>query len=267
MPSRWTIKEENKKRRELIELYTHQNKTIGEISKILGIAEQTVFKRMKRLDIPTAPENKPHYLNRKRDKLTFPDLSEKLAEFFGIMLGDGHLSYGQVWIFINNNTDRKYRYYVKDLLKFLFGVEAGCSYRKKEDMKNLFLSSVDLVKYLNKKGLYATNKVKAQVRIPSWIFTRDSYKKSFLKGFFDTDGSIYHLRFGVQMAFCNRSIPLLRSTRKILLNLGYFPSKISGYNIYLTRKSNLYRYAADIGFGNPKHFKRAKKLGIISEGA
>jgi len=267
MPRRWTIEEENERREELVEFYVNRNKTIAEIGKILMISEKTVFKRMKRLNIPSTPERKFHYLNKKRGELIFPNLSEKLAEFFGIMLGDGHLSHGQIWVFINNNIDRKYRNYVKNLLKFLFGVEAGCNYRKKEDMKNLFLSSVDLVRYLKEKGLYATNKVKAQVDIPSWVFTKDSYKRSFLRGFFDTDGSIYRLRFGVQMAFCNRSIPLLQSTRKILLELGYFPSKISSYNVYLTRKSNLYRYVAEIGFGNPKHFKRAKEFGIIFEGA
>jgi len=267
MARRWTIKEEDEKREEIAELYVKQNKTIAEIGKILIISEKTVFKRMKRLNIPSIPERKLHYLNKKRGELIFPDLSEELAEFFGIMLGDGHLSQGQIWIFINNNTDRGYRYYVRNLLKSLFGVEAGCSYRKKEDMKNLFLSSVDLVEYLKERGLYATNKVKAQVGTPSWIFTKDSYKKSFLKGFFDTDGSIYQLRFGVQMAFCNRSLPLLQSARRILLDLGYFPSKISAYNLYLTRKSNLYQYAAEIGFGNPKHFRRAKKFGIIFKGA
>ena len=65
------------------------------------------------------------------------------------------------------------------------------------------------------------------------------------------------------MAFCNRSIPLLGSIRKILLSLNYFSSKISKYNIYLTKKSDLYRYATEIGFGNSKHFKRAKSFGII----
>jgi len=196
MARRWTIKEENKKRKELIELYIDQNKTIKEIGEVLRIKESTVFDRLKRLSISTIPEKKTHFLNKKQG-IIFSDLSDKLAEFFGIMLGDGHLSEGQIWISINNNTDRGYRNYVKKLLKLLFGLEPGCYYRKEQDMKNLFLSSVDLIKYLKEKGLYATNKVKAQVDIPSWIFTKDSYKKSFLRGFFDTDGSIYLLRFGV----------------------------------------------------------------------
>lgn len=263
MPPRWTIEEENKKRRELIKLYIHQNKTIGGISKILGIAEQTVFKRMKRLDIPTAPENKPHYLNRKRGELNFPDFSDQLAEFVGIMLGDGHISSGQIRISLNSITDKKYSLYIETLLKSLFKVSPGFSRRKNQQALDVFISSVDLIDYLERKGLFVTNKVKYQVDVPSWIFDKDSYQKSFLRGFLDTDGSIYKLKFGVQIGFCNRSIPLLRSTRKILFDLGYHPSNISSYKIYLTRRPDLYRYVNEIGFGNSYHSRRAKKFGII----
>lgn len=65
------------------------------------------------------------------------------------------------------------------------------------------------------------------------------------------------------MGFCNHSIPLLESTRKILLDLEYYSSKVSSYKIYLTRKPDLYKYIQEIGFSNPKHFKRTKKFGIV----
>jgi intein/homing endonuclease len=259
----WTIKEENQKRKELVKLYINQNKTIGEIGKILGIAEQTVYDRIIRLGIPVTPERKPHYLNKKRGELNFPDFSEKLAEFAGIMLGDGHIGPGQIRISFNSITDEEYVIYAKKLLKFLFKVEPGLCQRKKENAVELFISSVDLIDYLRKKGLSVANKVKYQVDAPSWIFTKDSYKKYFLRGFFDTDGSIYRLKFGVQMCFCNRSLPLLYSARKILIELKYHPPNISGYNFYLTRKSDLFRYITEIGFGNLKHFRRAKNFGAI----
>ena len=267
MPQRWTIKEENRKREELLDLYVNQNKAIGEIGKILSIGESTVFDRLKRLDIPTFPERKPHYLNKKRGSLVFPDFCENLAEFFGIMLGDGHIGLGQIWIYINTTTDRKYIPYVENLLEFLFGIKPGHHYRKNDDMVDLFISSVELINYLKEKGLFVTNKVKYQVDIPSWILNKDSYKKSFLRGFFDTDGSIYNLKFGTQMSFCNKSIPLLLSTRKILLNLGYRPSNVSSYKVYLTRQPDLEKYVNEIGFGNQKHIDRAKNFGIIYRGA
>lgn len=263
MAHRWTIKEENKKREEIIELYVNQNKTIAEIGRILKISKKTVFKRMKRLNIPSTPERKLHYLNKKRGKLVLPDFSDKLAEFFGIMLEDGHINSGQIYISVNSITDKEYISYIKKLIKFLFKIEPGGYHRKNKNGYDLFVSSVDLINYLRKKGLSATNKVLMQVDIPSWIFTKDSYKISFLKGFFDTDGSIYKLRFGFQMAFCNRSNPLLASARKLLIDLGYHPSKISIYKFYLTRRPELERYVKEIGYGNPKHFKRAQEFGVV----
>lgn len=206
----------------MITLYIKENKTIGEVAKVLSIAESTVFDRMKRLNIPSSPERKIRYLNKKTDILKLPDFSEKLAEFFGVMLGDGHINFYpncatyQIYISINNTTDKDYIPYVKDLVESLFKLPAGIHYRKNPDMAELFVSSVDLLKYLRDKGLSSTNKVKAQVKIPEWIFSKETFQRAFLKGFFDT-----------------------------------------------ARKPDLYRYAREIGFGNPKHIERAKRFGVI----
>lgn len=262
MARRWTIEEENKKRDELVALYINKNKTIGEIGRILGIAQTTVFDRMERLNIPTSPEKKEKFLN-KKEGINFPIFSNKLAEFFGIMLGDGHLSSGQLWIFIYNKTDGEYVPYVKNLIKLLFKVEAKVNYRRDQDMMNVFLSSVEIIKYLKEKGLFSNNKVRDQVNVPKWIFNKKSFQKSFLRGFFDTDGSIYKLKFGIQMGFSNKSLPLLESTREMLRELGYSPSKISSYKVYITKRSDLLRYANEIGFGNIKHADRARMFGLI----
>ncbi len=91
MARRWTKKEEDFYRKELRELYVVQNKTAGEIAKLLNLYESSVCKRLRRLGIPTCPQDKPNYLNRRRD-ITIPQAySDDLAEFFGIMLGSNLL--------------------------------------------------------------------------------------------------------------------------------------------------------------------------------
>jgi transposase len=62
MARKWTKDEEKEYRTELRQLYVAQNKSIGEISAILGIAEQTVFQRLNRLGIKTSPHLKKNYL-------------------------------------------------------------------------------------------------------------------------------------------------------------------------------------------------------------
>ena len=84
--------------------------------------------------------------------------------------------------------------------------------------------------------------------------------KRFLRGFFDTDGSIYKLRYGIQISFKNYSHPLLKSLQKMLSGLGYKPSRISSHSVYLTRISDVARFFEDIKPANMKHIKRFDKF-------
>lgn len=262
MPGRWTIEEEKAKRKELADLYYGRRMNIGEISQILGIAESTVFDRMQRLQIRTDPTRQLPLGVRK--KIVCPNLSPALAEFCGIMLGDGHISpsAGQIFIYLDSRADAEYIFYVQQLIERLFKVDVSLHKGKNRATTDLYVTSLDLVDFLDTIGLSVSNKVKDQVQVPRWIFQRASFQTSFVKGFFDADGSIHRLRFGVQMNFRNRSIPLLRATRKILMKMGYRPSQISSFSVFLTRKNDIERYITEIGFGNPKHFHRALQFGI-----
>lgn len=262
MSRRWTVEEENNKRQELIKLYERQNKTIKEVGLVLGVAESTVFDRLKRLNISSCPEKKPGFCNRRQD-IIIPNLfSDKLAEFIGVMLGDGQITRTQIVITIGKN-ETDYLRYLYGLIKVLFGASPKHIERFDRGVYVIYLGSVELVRFLREMGL-VSNKVREQVDLPKWILKDKEWGRAFLRGFFDTDGSIYKLRFGVQMSFCNHSIPLLRSTRKILLNLDYHPSEISAWKVYLTRKSDLHHYAENVGFSNKKHLRRGKELGVFA---
>lgn len=135
---------------------------------------------------------------------------------------------------------------------------------KDDSNLDLYISSAQLVRELREIGLYSSNKVKDQVGIPHWIFSDVECQRRFVRGFFDTDGSIYLLKHfnAPQMLLKNCSRPLLDGTRQILLGLGYHPSRVSGYSVYLTRRSDVETYAREIGFGNLKHVKRAQAFGV-----
>ncbi len=257
MPKPWTKIEKKKYHKELYSLYIIQNKTISEISVILKIAEQTVFDRLKRLKIKTCPELKPGYLRKKTDIILPIKYDQKLAEFFGIMFGDGHVSHFQTQVTLGNKEE-KYVKYVAKLLSECFSTKANISIRKKGYF-DVYIGSVDITAWLLKEGL-VHNKVKNQVNAPKWIFRNKNYMKSFLRGFFDTDGSIYLLKYGIQMAFCNRSLPLLFSIQKMLIMLGYKASRVSGYNIYLTKTCDISRFFAEIKPKNSKHITRYKSF-------
>src|SRR3989344_1749130 len=96
MARRWNESEKREYRRVLRTLYVDQNKTIGEVGFILHVAPQTVFSRLRRLGIPTCRDKKRFVNNQRRDVTLPTRRSETLAELFGVLLGDGHVSHFQV---------------------------------------------------------------------------------------------------------------------------------------------------------------------------
>ena len=254
MARRWTKKEEGRYREELKKLYIVQNKTITEIGAVLGISEKTVFDRLGRLGIKTQPHLKKNYLH-KRQNLVIPKIySNDIAEFFGIMLGDGHISHFQTMITLGNK-EVSYVYYIVNLFEKIFGLQPKVSI-KKRGYRTIYLGSVDLTSWLLKEGL-VFNKVKLQVDVPKWIFLETKYMEMFLRGFFDTDGSVYKLKNGgVQISLTNRSLPILKSLQKMLKVLQYKPSGISCFKVYLTKRADLLRFFKEIQPQNVKHVTR-----------
>ncbi len=88
MPKKWTALEESKKYEELLELYVRQHKTIFEIGRILGLEAGSVYWRLMRCKIPIRGSEKSCHNAR---ILHVPPHSGDLAEFCGVMLGDGCL--------------------------------------------------------------------------------------------------------------------------------------------------------------------------------
>ncbi|MBI5729052.1 MAG: LAGLIDADG family homing endonuclease [Candidatus Magasanikbacteria bacterium] len=82
------------------------------------------------------------------------------------------------------------------------------------------------------------------------------FQRRVVRGLVDTDGSVYKLRKGAQVSFCNCSKKLLDDARKILVRLKFSPSFPSSNKIYLTKQKDILRYNYEIGFANKKHQDR-----------
>ncbi len=256
MARRWTTEEENQYRDELTQLYVVENKTIHEIGLILGVAESTVYDRLIRLGIPTSRDKKQH-ANNKRAPIALPNRSERLAEFFGIMLGDGHVSKYQTFVTLGTK-EYPYVYYVQNLMRNLFGVEAKI-FTRKSGYRDVYIGSKEITDWLRIEG-FVENKVGEQVGVPAWIFTKEEYMRAFIRGFFDTDGSVYKLRFGIQISITNHSFPLLIALHLMLRTLGYNVSKISVEKIYITKRNDIARFFKEISPRNSKHLDRFDKF-------
>lgn len=199
-----------------------------------------------------------------RKPIKRPRKSVKLAEFVGIMLGDGCLSSRfQVGIAFNAETDRAYGAYLQQLFRTLFGLSATIQQRADSNGWTVVASSRALVEYLQTLGLVAGNKVTHQVDVPEWVLAKPSYQRACLRGLIDTDGSIYRYAHRVNggtyehsaLCFTNHSQPLLRSVQQLLINYGFRP-QVGRYHVFLNRQTEICRYFQIVGTRNLKHLTR-----------
>ncbi len=265
MPKKWSIEQQKKNREILIDLYIRRNLTINEVGQKLNVSPKTIFSRLRRLKIDTVPHKKNKYRNQRSD-IVLPLPSRELAEFIGILYGDGHISHFQISVTLGNK-ELSYVRYVAILMKKVFGGQPKISVRSYESdgqvyrnrYYDVYLGSVKASKWCIEHGL-VQNKRKSPVCVTDWIFSQESYMNSFLRGFFDTDGSIYALSFGLQISFNNTSLSILKALQKALISLKYRPSSISCNKIYLTRKTDIKRFFQEIQPSNRKHIERYRNF-------
>ncbi len=197
--------------------------------------------------------------------------SDLLAEFVGILLGDGGITYGQACITLNSEVDREYLIFVVGLIKRLFHFEAPFFKRKDSKANIIYCNGVKFTDYLIKLGLKIGNKVKQQVGVPSWIFTKEEYKRACLRGLMDTDGGIFIHRYKVngkeyrylKACFTNRSIPILLFVKDVLDELGMKPKIILNRiseKVWLYNQNEVYEYLKLVGTHNSRLLENKKIL-------
>lgn len=199
-----------------------------------------------------------------RNEFKLPLKSNELAEFVGILLGDGHISDCQVKIY-QGIKEKEYICFIKKLIKNLFNYNPKVYF-----YKNVFIitcNGIELVNFLEKIGLKRGNKIKNGVSMPQWVKKNAEFRKACVRGLFDTDGCLYfhnHKTKGIR--YCHFGFCFTSYSKAILEDFEE-SLKILDYNMYNNKKGRIYiyqfgeikKYFKEIGFNNPKHTKRLEK--------
>lgn len=201
-----------------------------------------------------------------------PKKNIELAEYIGIMMGDGGLSKYQATVTLHHIDDREYGAFVVKLIQKLFRVIPATYHDVQGSVISIVVSRVELVRILHQLGLPIGNKVAQRFDIPSWIKKKKSYLIACMRGLFDTDGCVIIHRYRVKdtlyaykkLSFCSRSAPLLKSVYGLLAELGMKPRYTrDGYEVRLESRSDVQKYFKIIGSHNPKHLKKCQKRSTI----
>lgn len=188
--------------------------------------------------------------------------SVDLAEFVGIMLGDGGITKEQATVTLNSEADKQYIEYVISLGRKLFRNKPAIVKKKDCKATDLRYSGIRLVNFLISIGLKRGNKVKQQVDVPDWVQKSNPYKIACLKGLMDTDGCVVVSTHKVGLkryvyynpCFANRSRPLLNFVADTLREQGLHPS-VAGERIWLYNKAEIRAYFDLIGSSNARLLK------------
>lgn len=194
-----------------------------------------------------------------------PELSENLAEFVGIVMGDGGITKNQITITLHAFDDEEYQKFVVNIITKLFGIKPAIYKNKISPVNRISVSRTELVKFCNEElGLKIGNKVKQNFDIPDWIKKSKEFQIACIRGLVDTDGCVFTHNYKVngkwysykKLCFTSYSKPLLESVYLILKDLGLKPRKAYFRDIRLDSIEDIKRYFEVIGSSNPKHLKR-----------
>ncbi len=161
-------------------------------------------------------------------EIRFPERNAELAEFIGIMLGDGGMAEYHVVISLHKK-EFSYSQFISKLIKKLFEVDPKIYLRKDCEGMDIVIQRKKLVGFLNDMGLPIGDKIRQGADIPVWIMENQKFQKACIRGLVDTDGCFFTHTYISNMKkysypkidFTSVSKPLLLSAYKILINLGF----------------------------------------------
>lgn len=201
-----------------------------------------------------------------RKIITLPNKCNELAEFLGIVFGDGGI--GNPWqlvITLNIEKDTDYIGYVAELISRLFDLKVRIWSRKTTKAVLIVCSSSTLVEYLHSIGVVKGNKIAQSFDIPTWIHDSASFEKAFVRGIVDTDGCLYthrhivgnHQYTNLGFCFASYSPKLLNSVAHIFAKNGIIPH-ICNKNrwICLYAKDAIGKYLEVFGSSNSRIYAK-----------
>lgn len=199
--------------------------------------------------------------NRRKNIQIDLKLSKKLAEFIGILAGDGHLSKITTEISISSDKDfdKDYSFfYLPYLIKSLFKVNIGHYVQHNVNKAKCYIYSKNIMNYLVNEFKLPMGNKKNRLHIPNQIIKNKEYAKSYVRGFFDTDGSFHrHHKNTAAVEFISRDKGFLKELNKLIKSLR-FSTCITGKSIYIYTKDHIDRFFKEIEPKNKKHLLKYK---------
>ncbi len=210
-------------------------------------------------------------------------IDEDMAEIIGIHIGDGCISindrYKEYYLGGDLTEEKEYhdkwvsRLFNKKVMLPLYNKKIRYKEYKKTGVYAFYIFDSKIVNFFIKLGIHSGTKI--NMGVPTEIRNNKKLAKRFLRGLFDTDGSIYFdksrvVKKGInnipQIKLGTVSENLINDIFEMLIGLGFHPRKKKPYKgkkdknavhtLLIYRRSDIRKYINEIGFKNPKHYTK-----------
>ncbi|NYZ80100.1 hypothetical protein H0N95_02515 [Candidatus Micrarchaeota archaeon] len=210
-------------------------------------------------------------------------LNDNLSEIMGALLGDGCLS--TYW----SNSEKTQRYeiaftghigdykYYESKIQPVFKQELGVSGRlfKRGNSTRYHVRSRKTFEFFKKLGVPVGLKKNSKMEIPKDIAKNSRLTRSFIRGLWATDGSIYRRyskNYGNQKRVYNyvnlqlkmKAPELIKQVDEFLRKDGFKTNAVTqvyGASVLrITDQKSVKKFAEKIGFGNQRYEQRFKNL-------
>jgi intein/homing endonuclease len=217
-------------------------------------------------------------------------MTSELAEVLGVILGDGHLECNKKYksnrVYLLNIAGSYsedfdyYNIYFRKVFFNLFNFNFKIYLRRNDELV-INIYSKAIANFFESLGVHSGNKTGIN-EIPLVILnSKEEIKRSFIRGLFDTDGSITFKKDS-HGKHSNPVISITMKSQKFIEQLSNFMKEFGfTYSSYIEKyfdkrvnkisikhrldfagKKNLERYLKLIGFSNPRHLT---KVGVFNK--
>jgi len=219
---------------------------------------QKVFLNLKKLaEIKIGNYKKLHkdkYLKKEIHPLK---INSACSEILGVLNGDGHISnLNHEVCVVSSSLEEDYSLYLKKLFEKNLGLKFNIL--KQGNKSKLRAYSKQLANLLSEEYGLPKGKKIGKLKIPRQVFNSRILLASYIRGLFDTDGTIYVRRKrNLALEIASADERFLKEVRIALDILG-LKAGISRKNLYIHKKEDIIRFFETIKPANPKHLKKFK---------
>lgn len=224
--------------------------------------------------------------SKKRGLILPSNHSAELAYFCGVLTGDGSIytrknKHDYIIKCVGNPKDEKqfYSKVLSPIFSKLFGILPDMKIMDSGTTYGFVVYSKNIYDFLTQHLQMLSGRKDRRLKIPLWVLSSEKFCISFIRGLFDTDGSIAlkkrHKSFPYYpvVSLSSKSKQLIVGLGTILEQIGFkivytLDYKVrddrlrSHYSIInrleMNGKRNLVLWMKMIGFSNPKHLKKTK---------